>query len=356
MSTTLPQTFTITLQPSGKSFSCAENVDILKAGLYSGVSLRYSCRSGVCRTCRGRLMDGKVDGGTVNPNYLSEADKAAGHIHLCFAKPLSDCVIEAEEIDAGTVTAQQIPVRVMKLEKLAPDVMQIVIGFPPNDPQKFAAGQYLDILLPDGVTRSYSIASVPTTEGIRQMELHVRHMPGGMFTDRVFSSLKLRDLLKVETPHGFFYLDEKSDTPMVMVASGTGFAPIKSIVEYTLQKNMTRPIHVYWGGRKREDIYMHALATSWAQTHSHITFIPVLSDATEACVWDGRKGFVHNAVMQDFPDLSAYQVYACGAPVMIEAARRDFSKDCKLPEDQFFADSFVSEADKARDQQPAQTL
>lgn len=349
----MPQAFTITLQPSGKSFSCAENVDILKAGLSSGVSLRYSCRSGVCRTCRGRLIDGRVDGGPVNPNYLSAADKAAGQIHLCFAKPLSDCTIEAEEIDLGTIAPQQIPVRVMKLEKLAPDVMQIVIGFPPNDPQKFVAGQYLDILLADGVARSYSIASVPTTEGIRQMELHVRHMPGGLFTDRVFSSLKLRDLLKVETPHGFFYLDEKSDKPMVMIASGTGFAPIKAIIEYTLQKNMTRPIHLYWGGRRREDIYMHALAAGWAATHSHISFTPVLSDPSEACAWNGREGFVHIAAMQDFPDLAFHQVYVCGAPVVVEAARRDFSSRCRLPEDQFFADSFVSEADKARDQQTA---
>jgi CDP-4-dehydro-6-deoxyglucose reductase len=342
------KTFTITLKPAGKSFSCPDNINILKAGLASGISLRFSCRSGVCRTCRARLVEGKVDGGEVHPSYLSEADKAAGYIHLCFAKPLGDCLIEAEEIDAVTVAAKQIPVRVMKLEKLAPDVMQVVLGFPPNDPQAFAAGQYLDVLLPDGITRSYSIASAPTSEGLRQMELHMRHMPGGVFTDRVFSSLKVRDLLKVETPHGFFYLDEQSDRPMVMVASGTGFAPIKSIVEYSLHKNMTRPIHLYWGGRKREDIYMHNLASGWAAQHPHIRFTPVLSDATDACAWSGRTGFVHQAVMQDYADLSAHQIYACGTPVMIEAARRDFSASCKLPKNQFFADSFVTEADKAR--------
>jgi CDP-4-dehydro-6-deoxyglucose reductase len=348
MPTPTPQSFTITLQPGGQSFSCPDNMDILKAGLASGVSLRDSCRSGVCRSCRGRLIKGQVDSGAVHPNYLTNADKAAGYIHLCFAKPLGDCLIEADEIDAVTVAAKEIPVRVMKLEKLAPDVMQVVIGFPPNDPQTFAAGQYLDVLLPDGITRSYSIASAPTSEGIRQMELHMRHMPGGVFTDRVFSSLKLRDLLKVETPHGFFYLDEKSDRPMVMIASGTGFAPIKSIIEYSLQKNMTRPTHLYWGGRKREDIYMHDLAAGWAARHPHIRFTPVLSEATDACAWSGRTGFVHQAVMQDYADLSAHQIYACGAPVMIEAARHDFSASCKLPEDQFFADSFVTEADKAR--------
>jgi CDP-4-dehydro-6-deoxyglucose reductase len=348
-----PQTFTITLQPSGNSFSCAPSLDILKAGLASGVSLRYSCRSGVCRTCRAKLIKGEVDPGVVHPNYLSEADRAAGYVHLCCTKPLSDCVVEAIEILAGQIPVKQAPVRVVQMERLAPDVMQITLGFPPNDPQKFSAGQYLEVQLPGGVTRSYSMASAPTAEGIRQVELHMRHMPGGLFTDRIFSSLKVRDLLRVETPHGFFCLDESSIKPMVMVASGTGFAPIKAMIEYSLQRGMTRPIHLYWGGRKREDIYMDALASSWATRHLHITYTPVLSDASDASEWTGRQGFVHNAVMQDLPDLSGHQVYACGAPLMVDAARRDFVAQCQLPDDQFFADSFVTEADKVRHSTPA---
>ena len=348
MSTSVPMSFNITLKPSGKTFTCASNVDVLKAGLANGISLRYSCRSGVCRTCRGRLLEGQLDLGNVNPYYLSEQDKAAGYVHLCCATPRSDCVVEADEIDVSLAPAMQLPVRVMKLEKLAPDVMQVVIGLPSNEPLKYLAGQYVELLLQGGINRSYSIASAPTTEGLRQIELHVRHMPGGVFTDRVFGSLKLRELLRIEAPHGFFYLDEQSDKPMVMLASGTGFAPIKAIIEYSLQKKMARPIHLYWGGRKREDIYMDELANNWARDYPHIRYTPVLSDATEACAWQGRRGFVHKAVMEDYPNLAGCQVYACGAPVMVEAARHDFTNLCSLPEDQFFADSFVTEADKAR--------
>ncbi|MES2944149.1 MAG: CDP-6-deoxy-delta-3,4-glucoseen reductase [Pseudomonadota bacterium] len=351
-----PASFTIRLEPSGRSFQCAANVDILKAGLASDVSLRYSCRSGVCRTCRSRVLQGRVDLGAVHPAYLSEADRAEGHAHLCCARPLSDCVIEADEIPAGLLPAQQLPSRIMLMEKLAPDVMRVVLGFPPNEAQKFSAGQYLQVLLEGGVTRSYSIASAPTTQGLRQLELHIRHMPGGSFTDRVFSSLKVRDLLRVETPHGYFCLDEGSSKPMVMIASGTGFAPIKAIIEYSLQKNICRPLHLYWGGRRREDLYMHELASGWAAAHGHISYTPVLSDlgdAGESSGWQGRQGFVHQAVMQDYPNLSGHQVYACGAPVMVEAARRDFTSLCGLPQDQFLADSFVSEADRTRE--PANT-
>lgn len=348
MSTPQITGYSITVRPSGKIFTCASDLNVLKAGLANGVNLRYSCRSGVCRTCRGRLVEGRMDLGNVNPYYLSEADRAAGYVHLCCATPMSDCVIEAEEIDISLAPALRLPVRIMMLEKLAPDVMRIVIGLPPNELLKYLAGQYVDLLLQGGVSRSYSIASAPTTEGLRQIELHVRHMPGGLFTDRVFAGLKVRDLLRIEAPHGFFHLDEESDKPMVMLASGTGFAPIKAVIEYSLRKNMRRPIHLYWGGRKREDIYMDALASDWAARHPHIRYTPVLSDATEACAWQGRRGFVHQAVMQDYADLAGHQVYACGAPVMVEAARHDFTGQHNLPESQFFADAFVSEADKAR--------
>ena len=348
MSTIAAQSFVITLQPKGSSFVCAADGDILKAGLSSGLSLRYSCRSGVCRTCRAKLVAGQVDHGQVHSNYLSAADKATGYLHLCSARPLTDCTIEAEEIDLGLAPATQFPVRVMKMQQLAPDVMQVVIGLPPNEPLKFLAGQYVELMLADGIRRCYSIASAPLSEGLRQVELHIRHMPGGFFTDRVFGSLKVRDLLRVEAPQGFFRMDETSQKPMVMVASGTGFAPIKAMVEYNLQKGVTRPMHIYWGGRRREDLYLHTLVSDWAHAHAHITYTPVLSDATDSCQWAGRRGFVHQAVMQDHPDLSAFQVYACGAPVMVDAARTDFGQRCGLPDDQFFADSFVSEADKAR--------
>jgi CDP-4-dehydro-6-deoxyglucose reductase, E3 len=342
-----PSTFTITLRPSEKSFSCQAGKHILAAGAANGISLRFSCRSGVCRTCRARLIAGEVDYGSVNSNYLSEEDKAAGYVHLCCASPLSDCVFEASEYDLESPAAQY-PVRVMKLNKLAADVMQIVVGFPPNEPLHYSAGQYLDVLLAGDVKRSYSIATAPIAEGLRQVELHVRHMAGGLFTDRVFETLKVKDLLRIEAPQGFFKLDEASDKPIIFIASGTGFAPIKAMVEYCLQKGIKRSMRLYWGGRKREDLYMSQLAASWASEHTHIKYIPVLSAATERCDWQGRVGLVHQAVLDDFSDLSKLQVYACGVPVMVDAARTDFTNLRGLPNDQFFADSFVSEADKAR--------
>jgi CDP-4-dehydro-6-deoxyglucose reductase len=182
---------------------------------------------------------------------------------------------------------------------------------------------------------------------VRQLELHIRHMPRGLFTDHVFGHMKVRDIHRVEFPLGSFFLREGTQRPMVMVASGTGFAPIKSIIEYSLQRGINRPIHLYWGGRRREDIYMMEQAQAWAAQHPHIQFVPVLSEPTAACQWQGRQGFVHNAVIEDFSDLSQFEVYACGSPIVIESARRDFVGACRLDESRFYADSFLTMADKS---------
>lgn len=339
--------FTIALQPSGKSFTCQAGTDILRAGLAQGVSLRYSCRSGVCRTCRARTIAGEVDAGAVHSNYLSDAEKAAGWVHLCCAKPLSDCVLEVDEIDARLAQSRSMPVRVLDAERLAPDVMRIVLNLPPNEPLRFRPGQYLDVQLPGELRRSYSIATAPTAEGVRQLELHIRHMPGGVFTDRVFETLAPRELLRVDVPRGSFTLDESSRKPAILLVSGTGFAPIKSIVEYCIARGMHRAMHLYWGGRRRADLYLNSLAEQWAAESGLIHYTPVLSEPTAACAWRGRTGLVHRAVMRDFPDLSGFQVYACGAPVMVESARRELVALCGLPSEEFFADSFVSQADIA---------
>jgi CDP-4-dehydro-6-deoxyglucose reductase len=208
----------------------------------------------------------------------------------------------------------------------------------------FLAGQYIDFLLKDGKRRSYSIATRPAPEGVTELELHIRHTPGGAFTDQVFGKLKERDILRFEGPLGTFYLREDSDKPIVMVASGTGFAPIKAMCESMLAKGIKRPVTLYWGCRAKRDLYMLDVPSAWQDPN--LRFVPVLSDPTPECAWTGRSGFVHRAVMQDFPDLSGHQVYACGAPVMVDAARADFSAKCRLPEEEFFADSFLTEADK----------
>ena len=341
-------TFTITLKPSGRSYQCGADTSILKAGLDAGLILPYSCRTGVCRTCRGTIVEGRVDYGDVHPTYLPETDKARGLALLCSAKPLTDLLVEARELDMSEATRPKfLPSRIFAMHKAAPDVMIITLSLPMNEPMLYRAGQYVEFILKDGKRRAYSIANLPNNEGVRQLELHIRMLPGGLYTQHVFNTMKLREICRIEAPLGTFFLREESDKPIIMLASGTGFAPIKAIVEYGLRQGHTRPITLYWGGRKREDLYMADLAAGWAAQHPHIQFVPVLSDATPECDWTGRTGFVHQAVMQDFPDLSGHQVYACGAPVMVDAAKRDFQAQCQLPEDEFYADSFLTEADKA---------
>ncbi len=340
---------TITLRPSGNQFQCDDGETILKAGLAAGLLMPYSCRSGACNTCRGTVKQGKVDFGNVHPTYLSDDDKRAGKALLCSAKAIGDCSIEVRELDPGEAfPVRRLPCRVLHLERVAPDVMLVTIGLPPNEPAVFKAGQYVDFLLKDGTRRSYSIATAPVSEGVRQFDLHVRLVPGGRFTEHVFSTMRLRETMMLEMPLGSFYWRARSDKPMIMLASGTGFAPIKSIIDYSIVCGNTRPITLYWGGRTRACLYMAALVEKWVAEHDHIKFIPVVSDATPGCNWTGRSGFVHEAAMEDFPDMSACQVYACGAPVVVDSARRDFTVRCGLPEGEFYADSFINEADRQK--------
>jgi CDP-4-dehydro-6-deoxyglucose reductase, E3 len=335
----------VTLQPSGHSFEVAEGQNIVQAGLDAGYSMPYSCRTGVCRTCRGTIREGKVDYGNVHPTYLPDSDKAKGYALLCQATPQSDVVIEVKELEGlAGIRIRVVPCRVAKIERPAPDVAVLSLRLPMNENMMFLAGQYVDFLLKDGKRRSYSIASKPSVEGVTALELHVRHTPGGAFTDHVFHTMKERDILRFEGPLGTFYLRDESAKPIVMVASGTGFAPIKSMCGVALEKGMKRPITLYWGCRTRRDLYQLQVPESWQ--HPDFRFIPVLSDPTPECGWSGRTGFVHRAVMEDFPDLSGHQVYACGAPVMVDAARADFSAKCALPAEEFFADSFLTEADR----------
>jgi len=337
-------TYTVTLKPSGHRFEVPQDKSILQAGLDAGFMMPYSCRQGVCRTCRGTLQEGRVDYGDVHPSYLPDSDKAKGYALLCQARPLSDVVVEVHELEGiAGLKPRIIPCRIEKLEKPAADVAVLGLRLPMNEQFRFVAGQYVDFLLKDGKRRSYSIANPPKPEGVTFLELHVRHTVGGLFTDHLFSKAKVRDLLRFEGPLGTFYLRE-GDKPIVMVAGGTGFAPIKAMCESAFERGLTRPITLYWGCRTRKDLYMD-LPQSW--NAPGFRFVPVLSDATPECQWTGRTGFVHRAVMEDFPDLSGHQVYACGAPAMVEAARRDFGLQCRLPAEEFFADSFLTEADKA---------
>jgi CDP-4-dehydro-6-deoxyglucose reductase len=226
------------------------------------------------------------------------------------------------------------------MERVAPDVMLLELKLPANERLQFLAGQYIDILMKDGRRRSFSMANAPHDDAF--LQLHLRNY-GGPFSEYVFTRMKEKEILRFEGPLGTFFLREDSDKPIILLASGTGFAPIKAIVEHALHKGIRRPMSLYWGGRVRSDLYLNALAVSWASAQ-HLRYVPVLSEARPEDAWTGRTGFVHRAVMEDGPDLSGYQVYACGSPLMVEAAHRDFTTRCGLPEEEFYSDAFTPAA------------
>jgi CDP-4-dehydro-6-deoxyglucose reductase len=329
----------VTLQPSGLQFQVEEGEAILVAALRQGFVLPYGCKSGACGSCKGKILSGSVDYGVYQAKALTEEEKAQGKALFCQAKPLSDLVLEARAIGAAKdIQIKKLPCRVQKLERLADDVMVLQLKLPAAEKLVYLAGQFIEFLLKDGSRRSFSIANPPHSAEL--IELHVRRVAGGQFTDHVFERMKERDILRFEGPLGTFFLREESDKPIVFVASGTGFAPIKAVIEHALHKGIQRQMTLYWGGRRPKDLYMNDLAQSWP-----FRYVPVMSEARPEDNWTGRKGFVHRAVMQDIPDLSKCQVYACGVPVMVDAARKDFTEVCRLPEDEFYADSFTTQAD-----------
>ena len=337
----------VTIRPSGHSFQVEADETVLVAALREGFGLAYGCRNGACGSCKGKLIEGKIDYGKHADTALSAEEQAAGLALFCVARPLSDIVIECREVSA--IKDQKIrilPCRVQTIERPAPDVAVISLKLPANERLQYLAGQYIEFLLKEGKRRSYSMANAPHDDEL--LEIHVRHMPGGVFTDHVFEKMKARDILRFEGPHGTFFLREDNEKPMVLLASGTGFAPIKAILEHAFYKDITRPMTLYWGGRRPRDLYMDGLARRWAAEHDQFKYVPVVSDALTEDAWTGRTGFVHRAVLEDFPDLSGYQVYACGAPIVIESARREFSVHCGLPPEEFYADSFTTEADLAK--------
>ena len=339
--------FKVILQPSGHEFEVAESESILTAALRQGFVLPYGCRNGACGSCKGRILSGSVDYGTYQQKALPEMEKRDGKALFCQAKPLSDLVLEARTVGAiKDIPVKTLPCRVQKMERLADDVMVLHLKLPANERLQFLAGQYIEFLLRDGSRRSFSMANAPHDDEL--IQLHVRHVAGGHFTDHVFGKMKERDILRFEGPHGTFFLREDSTKPIVFVASGTGFAPVKAVIEHALYKAIERPMALYWGGRRPKDLYMNELPEKWAAEHARFKYVPVISDALPEDRWSGRSGFVHRAVMQDFPDLSGHQVYACGVPVMVDSARRDFVAQCGLPEDEFFADSFTTQADLAQ--------
>lgn len=336
----------VRLQPSGRAFNVEAGQSILTAGLSAGVKMPYGCRMGTCRSCRGRVITGEIDWGDAHPAYLPQDQRDEGYALLCQAKACSDLSIELEELPL-LATPQVAPGYVKTLTLPSADVAVIRLRLPLHLNLQFEAGQYVDFLLADGVRRSYSIANPPSPAGVIDLEFHIRHMPGGVFTDSVFGGMKLRDKFQFEGPLGSFLLRESSK-PALFLASGTGYAPIRSILLKELARGNPRKMVLYWGGRSRKDLYLFEEAAELAQRHDNFSFVPVLSEPLAGDNWAGATGFVHRAVMRDLNDLSGWQVYACGVPLMVDAARRDFVAQCGLPEHEMYADAFVSRADLAR--------
>jgi CDP-4-dehydro-6-deoxyglucose reductase len=338
--------YNVTLRQSGRQFQVEPDEPVLAAALRQGIGLPYGCKNGACGSCKGEVVSGGVEQRAHSSSALSNDEKTRGLALFCCASATSDLVIDVREVaGAGDMQVKKLPCRVNVLERRADDVMVLKLQLPANERLQYLAGQYIEFILKDGKRRSYSMATAPHEEG--PIELHIRHMPGGTFTDHVFSTMKEREILRFEGPLGTFFLREDSDKPIVLLASGTGFAPIKAIVEHALFKEIKRPMTLYWGARRKKDIYMLELAQGWAQANPNFKFVPVLSEPDASDAWTGRTGFVHRAVVEDLPDLSGYEVYACGAPVMVEAALRDFTSHHGLPADAFYADSFTSAADLA---------
>ncbi|MFM9968079.1 MAG: CDP-6-deoxy-delta-3,4-glucoseen reductase [Burkholderiales bacterium] len=336
----------VTIRNTKHQFKIEDDESILQAALAAGLVIPYGCRDGACGSCKGKLIEGSIDYGTYSQKALSDEERAAGHALFCQAKAKSDVVIEARSVRAaGDIQVRILPSRLQKMERLTDDVMILYLKLPATERFQFIAGQYLDIMLRDGTRRSFSMGNAPHDDEF--VQLHVRHVPGGSFTDHVFLKMKEREILRFEAPLGTFALQEESTKPIVFVASGTGFAPIKSIIETAFRAGNTRPMVLYWGGRRPKDLYMNDLPEKWAADHANFKYVPVISDGLPEDNWSGRSGFVHRAVMQDFPDLSGHQVYACGVPVMVDAAKKDFTTVCHLPEEEFYCDSFTTAADKA---------
>ena len=329
----------VTIQSSGHQFEVRPSQTVLQAAIEAGINLPYGCRNGACGSCKGKLISGKVMHDDYQRSAMTDEELAAGNALFCCARPLEDCVIECRELtDIHGIKPRILPTRVLKKEKLSHDVMALYLQLPASERLQFMAGQYIEFILKDGKRRAFSIANAPHEEGA--MELHLRLIAGGTFTEYVFNEMPEKAILRIEAPFGTFYLREESQKPAIFVAGGTGFAPIKGIIEHMIHSQNPRQILLYRGVRSLEDLYMDALCQRWAEYMPNITYIPVLSEPKSEDNWQGRTGFVHNAVLEDIKDLSGFQVYVCGAPVMVEVAHKAFVEQ-GLGVDEFFSDAFT---------------
>jgi NAD(P)H-flavin reductase/quinol-cytochrome oxidoreductase complex cytochrome b subunit/ferredoxin len=326
------------VRPDNRIIAVREGETLLDGALREGIALPFECRNGGCGKCKATLAYGTVDYGAYQPEALTDAERAAGKVLCCSATPLGDVELEYEPTgEAAGVPVRVWTSRVERLEKLAADVMRVLLRLEGNERISFYAGQYINVLLEDGQKRSFSFATAPQTND--SIELHIRYVPGGRFTTHVFERMKAGDVVRFEGPLGSFFLREDSDKPMIFVAGSTGFAPVKSMVEYALARGIKRRMILYWGVRSRKDLYLADLPHQWEREHDNFSFVPVLSQPAPEDDWKGRTGLVHEAILADFPDLAGYQVYACGSVAMVESAHPAF-RARGLSQDDCFSDAF----------------
>ncbi len=336
--------FNVRTQPGGHAFEVATGESVLDAALRQGISLPYGCRNGQCGSCAAKLVQGEVAYPTGEPEALQ--GQAPGTCLTCRAVPTCDLVLEVAAVETlAEVPVRILPCRLDRKEQLNHDVVRLYLKLPENQRLQFFAGQYLDFLLKDGRKRAFSIANAPHDDDY--IELHVRHVPGGEFTDYVFESMQEKTILRIQAPLGTFVLREASTRPMIFVGGGTGFAPIKGILEHVFHIGIANPMHLYWGVRASRDIYLPELPRQWANEHPNLTYTPVLSEPDAD--WQGRTGFVHEAVVGDHPDMSGFDVYLSGPPAMVNAGRDAFLAR-GLTMDHLFSDAF----EYAADSRPAQ--
>ena len=330
--------FKIIVPASGHEFIAEENETILAAALRQGVGLPYGCRNGACGKCSGEIISGETTYDTASLRASAKKEHEAGKTLFCQACAASDLEIKVREITKSTdVEIKMLPCRVEKMQLLTHDVMQLRLKLPETERLQFLAGQYLEFVLKDGKRRAFSIASAPHNDAY--IELHIRHVPDGHFGDFVFDGLKEKTLMRIEGPLGSYYLREDSDRSIILIAGGTGFAPLKGMLEHAFFIALDRPIHVFCGVRSKRDLYMDEMMQQWSKQHENLKYTAVLSDPMDGDDWQGETGFVHESVVSHYADLSEFDVYLSGPPPMVKAGMNAFYER-GLPETQIYSDSF----------------
>lgn len=332
-------THLVHIESSDQSLTVNQGETILAAALQQGVIIPHGCRSGVCGACKAAIIEGEIDYGAASPKSLNEKEKTSGIILTCLAVPQTNLRLHVREVKNNQeIVVRNLPNRVIKKELLAPDVMRLFLKIPANERFNFLPGQYLEFILSNNRRRAFSLANSPLNDN-GLLELHIKRIPDGSFTNWLFDEMPENALMRIQGPFGSFSFREDSTRPVILIAGGTGFAPIKSILEYVFAKAITRQFHLYWGVRNRCDLYLDELPRQWAQQYPNFRYTPLLSRPTSADNWQGNIGHAPNLVIADYPDLSNYEIYACGPPALVSAGLTTFIAS-GLPPNYYYADAF----------------